>query len=269
MIADFELDRPGTVDEALAAIADGGTPYCGGTELVAAMQLGLLAPERLVDLKRIPELSGIAGHDGGVTVGAATRHRQVSGSPLIARQAPILAQACAQLGNQRVRATGSVGGNLCFAEPRSDVATALFALRAQVTLRGPGGTRTLPVPEFTVDAMETARAEDELLVSVRIPAATAAQVYLRFQPAEYPTACVALAGGTEGPAGDGVRVVVGAVGDRAQPFDFAGVRDVDAAGIAAELDITEDANGADDYKRHLSKVLIERAVRAWKEADNA
>jgi carbon-monoxide dehydrogenase medium subunit len=260
MIAPFNLRRPASVDEAAVELAGGGVPYCGGTELVAAMQLGLLAPETLVDLKGVDGLSGVRDEDGMLVIGATTAHRTVARSPLVAERAPILVTACSSLGNQRVRATGTVGGNLCFAEPRSDVATVLVALGAEVVLHSVRGRRTLPLEEFLLGAFETDRADDELLVEIRVPNPPAVQVYLRHQPAEYPTVCVAVtaAPGLRGPVG----VVVGAVGEGPQAFRADALEAVDAAAIADRLEINEDLNGAQDYKRHLAAVFIRRAVAA-------
>lgn len=260
MIAPFDLRRPASLDDAAAEVASGGVPYCGGTELVAAMQLGLLELDVLVDLKGVDELAGVRDEDGTLVIGAATAHRTVARSPLVAERAPILVTACASLGNQRVRATGTVGGNLCFAEPRSDVATVLVALGAEVVLHSVRGRRTLPLDGFLLGALETDRADDELLVEMRVPNPPAAQVYLRHQPAEYPTVCVAV---TAGPGSRGpVGVVLGAVGERPQAFRADVLEAVDAAAIADRLDVIEDLNGAQDYKRHLAAVFIRRALAA-------
>lgn len=262
MISPFERKRPTRIEEVLHEMAAGAVPYCGGTELVAAMQMGLLAPEVLVDLKGVNGLSGVGELDGRLRIGGATRHRAVALDPLAATWAPALVTACSQLGNQRVRATGSVGGNLCFAEPRSDVMTALIALGAEVELRSVRGDRVVTVDELAAGAMWTTRDDDELLVAVRLPPTSRRQVYLRFQPAEYPTACVAL---VETAVGGPIRVSVGAVGERPQLFEVGGIGALDPAGIAADLQVVGDQNGAEDYKRHVAEVFLGRAATAWRE----
>jgi aerobic carbon-monoxide dehydrogenase medium subunit len=262
VISPFELKRPTRIEEALDDLAAGGTPYCGGTELLAAMNMGLLAPEMLIDLKRISVLSGLVDRGSSISIGATTRHRSVARDPLTAAHAPVLVAACSQLGNQRVRATGSVAGNLCFAEPRSDVMTTLVGLGADVVLRSVRGERVLALDDFVIGAMDTERADDELLVEIRVPKTTPRQVYVRFQPAEYPTVCVGIIETTSGTTP--LRVVVGAVGERPQFVDFAGIDAIDAEGMAADLEITEDLNGADDYKRHVTAVFIRRATTAWR-----
>lgn len=258
MISDFALVRPATVDDALDALARGGVPYCGGTELLAAMQLGMLAPDVLVDLKRLDALSGIALDGDRLVIGATTRHVDIASSELVRSDAPILATACAALGNQRVRATGSIAGNLCFAEPRSDIATVLAALDAEVVLQSAHGERTIPVAEFLDGALATVRDDDELLVRVHVPRATGPQVYLRFQPAEYPTVSVAAVVRPSRP--DPVGIVVGAVGERPYVTRSVSTDAVDAETIARRVDVVEDLGGAEDYKRHLVGVFVRRAV---------
>jgi carbon-monoxide dehydrogenase medium subunit len=268
VIPDVTLSRPTTLDEAAQCLADGGTAYVGGTELVAAMHMGMLAPPHLVDLKRIVELRGVHTTPTHLTIGAATRHREVSNSVDVRQHAPMLARACSLLGNARVRATGSIGGNICFADHRSDVSTSLFALRAEVSLRSTEGRRTLPIDDFVLGAMETDRADDELLEAIHVPIADERMVYIRHQPAEYPTVCVAVLLDRSDPAGP-ARLVIGAVGERPQRFSLPSLDDVDLDAILPHLDVIEDLNGSEEYKRHLAGVFIGRAVAELKESQDA
>ncbi len=255
---EFALRRPHTVVEAVELLAGGAIPYTGGTELLAVMAMGLAQPETLVDLKRVDDLSGISESDSDIVLRARTTHREAHCSPVVQRHAPVLAVATHALGNVRVRATGTLAGNLCFAEPRSDVITALFALRARVELRSCSGSRVVDIEDFVEGSFSTAREETELLTSVRVPKSMAHSTYLRFQPTEYPTVTVAIVA-----AGDGgsCRVVVGAVGERPGVFDFDAVGDVDEFDIAQRVDVTEDLNGREDYKRHLTSVFVRRALQ--------
>ena len=259
MLPDFELRRPKTVEQAVAAVADGGTPYVGGTELLAAMNIGLLAPPVLVDLKRVDGLRMLDAGDGRLRIGAATRHREVAASPLVRSEAPILAEACTALGNQRVRATGSIGGNVCFADRRSDVLTTLFALRAEVRLQSRDGRRTVPIEEFVLGELDVDRTPDELVLSLDIPLERRKQVYLRHQPTEYPTLCVAIVG-EPGGAGTAVEVVVGAAVERPQRFRFASIDEIDGEHLAQQIETVEDLNGSTEYKRHLVAVFVRRAA---------
>jgi aerobic carbon-monoxide dehydrogenase medium subunit len=251
----FDIRRPGTVAEAVEALAAGGVAYCGGTELVPVLQFGLLAPEVLVDLKRVEGLGGITEDGDELRLGARVTHDEAAESPLVRRFAGVLADATAMLGNARVRATGTLAGNICFAEPRSDVLTALLALEARVDLRSVSGTRTVAVEDFVDGPFSTVREDEELLEAIRIPIRPGRGAYVRFQPAEYPTVAVAA---VENAAG--CRVVVGAVGTEPGVFPYADAGEVDPEAIAAQVDVTEDLGGGEDYKRHVTAVFVRRAL---------
>jgi carbon-monoxide dehydrogenase medium subunit len=254
MIPAFDLCRPESIAEALDLVSRGGTPYCGGTELLAAMKLGVMQPEMLVDLKRIAGLRGITVQDGRIRIGGCVTHREVAGSSIVAEKASALAYATSRLGNIRVRATGSLGGNLCFAEPRSDVGTALAALGASVELTSGAGMREVAVEAFLAGPFTTVRRDDELLTAILVPLSAGRSRYLRFQPAEYPPAAVGLA---EGPP---ARLAVGAVGGQAQVFRFDSAGVIRPDEVAARAEILPDRNGAEDYKRHLVAVLVRRIL---------
>lgn len=256
MIAPLEVRRPASLAVALELTAAGGTPYCGGTELLAAMKLGLLECDVLVDLKGISELRAVTGDDRTISIGAATTHRELARVPMLGEGEAALVTAVRQLGNARVRAVGTVGGNLCFGEPRSDVATALAALGATVELRSGDGTRRLAVEQCIVGPFVTERHDDELLTSVQVPRAGGPSHYVRFQPGEYPLVSVAIR------IGPPVRLVVGAVGGRPQVFERDGMDDLVASDVAAAVDVAVDDSAAEDYKRHLVAVLSARAL-SW------
>jgi carbon-monoxide dehydrogenase medium subunit len=258
----FELRRPVSLAAAVDLVATGGTPYCGGTELLAVMRLGLASPETLVDLKRVPELVGITAAHGEIRLGARVTHREAAASDAVRTHAAILAAGAGLLGNVRVRATGTLAGNVCFAEPRSDILTALLALDASVDLRSADGARSVPIEDFVEGAFTTVRADEELLEAIRVPARSGPSAYVRFAPAEHPTVTVAVVA-----TGDGCRVVVGAVGERPELFTFPGTGDVDPTAIAERVDITEDLNGHEDYKRHLTAVFVGRALEQMGVAD--
>jgi carbon-monoxide dehydrogenase medium subunit len=255
----FALRRPATVAEAVDDLAAGGVAYCGGTELVAVLRLGLIQPELLVDLKRVEGLAGIAASDGELVLGARVTHDEAEQSALVREHAAVLAMATAQLGNARVRATGTLAGNICFAEPRSDVVTALLALEATIELRSATGSRSVAMDDFVEGAFTTVREEDELLEAIRIPKLRGRSSYVRFQPGEYPAVAVATVDRT-----DGCRIVVGAVGERPELFSYPSSAEVDAEQIAESVDVTEDLNGREDYKRHLTAVFVRRALAELK-----
>ncbi|MQA81420.1 MAG: hypothetical protein GEV10_23560 [Streptosporangiales bacterium] len=253
----FALARPSTVDEAVDLLSDDHVPYCGGTELLLAMRAGLLRPEALVDLKRVDGLGGVATAEGRVTIGAVSTHAEIATDTTIRGSLPLVAEVERGVGNARVRAQGSIGGNLCFAEPKSDVTTVLVALGASVSLRSPTGEREVTVEDFLAGAYWTVREPDELLVGVHVPVHRDRRgVYLRYQTMERPTANVAL---LAEPAGQ-VRLVVGAVGEVPVARSYQDLDDVDADDVARSVDPIPDLTGSIEYKRHITAVYVRRAV---------
>ncbi len=170
----FAYARPHTVDEAVALLSAGGrraVPVAGGTDLLVALRRGEVAPECLVDLSGIPELHEIRVERGGRTlrVGACVTHARASDDPLVRLHAPLLAAACAVVGSVQVRNLGTVGGNVANASPAADTFPALAALDAAVEIRGPEGSRTVPLEAFVTSPNRTELRRGELLVALRIP----------------------------------------------------------------------------------------------------
>ncbi|HWK27278.1 MAG TPA: FAD binding domain-containing protein [Solirubrobacter sp.] len=270
---DFELHRPTTVAEAAALRAELGDTaalYAGGTELLLAMKLGVLEYEHLIDVKRIPALRGIERRDGELRIGAAVTHRELETLPDL----PALAHLERHVANVRVRAAGTLAGNLAFGEPHADPPALLVALGARVALVGASASRELPVEDFLTGPYETELGEDELIEAVIVPVDGAVRAaYRKFQVLERPAVGVAAAGRLDGRVFDGAPVVVaGAVDERpvripADALAGAAYDDPDAlaalAAAAAEaVEPVDDLSGSEAYKRHLTGVLAQRAVLA-------
>lgn len=264
MLPPFGLVRPADLDDALRAVDEDHVPYCGGTELLLAMRAGLHRPEALVDLKGLTELTGVRVEGEDLVIGASERHMDVAAHSVVRKHAPMLARVEHAVGNARVRAQGSVGGNLCFAEPKSDVGTALIALGARVTLASVGGTRELSVQELIAGPYFADKEPEELCVDVRVPLPPADRLstYLKFQTMERPTLGVALVQDRDRSA---VRLVVGAVGEVPEVFDLPDLDAVDPDAVAAAVDPTPDLSGSEEYKRHVTGVFVRRAVAALRE----
>ena len=260
MLPPFDLARPRRLEEALALVAEGYQPYCGGTELLTAMKLGLLEPSVLVDLKGLPQLSGVAARGDELVVGAATTHTELATDELVARRLPLLRRVERRVGNARVRSQGSIGGNLCFAEPRSDVTTVLGALGARVVLVGATGRRELAVTGFLLGSYETALEPGELLVEVVIPGLDhAAGVHLKLQHSERPVVSVVL---VRERADGSCALAVGAAGDVPHVLVVGSPGEIDPADVASAVDPVADLAGSAEYKRHLTEVLVRRALVA-------
>jgi carbon-monoxide dehydrogenase medium subunit len=287
----FTLHRPDTAEEAcalLAKLGEDAAAYAGGTELLLLMKLGLLRPRHLVDVKRIPGFGEIGSRPRGpsgavLTIGAAVTHRAVERSALVAARCPLVAAVARHVANVRVRNVGTVGGNLAFADPHSDLATLFLTLDASVELVSPRGHRELALDDFVRGPWDTARAADELLASVTLTpwAGDTAAAYVKFGVHERPTLAVAAALRLDGTAGArrgggrivDARVAIGCVGPKptrlaAVEARLAGapVADLeDAAHAAADIaaagvDAADDLHGSADYKRAMTAVFVRRAL---------
>lgn len=243
-LPDVALHRPATVEDASALLDDEVLAYAGGTELVPALRLGLRFPTALVDLKRVDGLGSISLDGDTLVVGALATHRRVSEDPTVREVVPSLAHVAAAVGNVRVRSTGTIGGNLCFAEPRSDLACLLVALGATVDVVGPAGPRSLAVEELIVGAFETSLEPGEVLTAVRVPREAVPVRYWKLQSAERPALGVAIV------PGDGAAtVVVGAATERPARADLP-LGDAGAVRSFADgLELVDDLAGSAEYKR--------------------
>ena len=257
MLPPFSYQRPTSVPELLEIVTEECVPYCGGTELLLAMKAGLQRPVTLVDLKYVPELGGVRIESDTLVIGATKTHHDAANDPLICERVPMFADVESKVGNARVRVQGSIGGNLSFAEPKSDVTTALVALNATVTLACSGSsTRTVTVDDFLLGAYETDRSPEDVLVDVRVPLRHGQlAVYRKYQTRERPTVGVAIVVDSEG-----CRVAVGAVGERPLMWTLDRVEDISAADIAASVDPTPDLSGSESYLRHVTQVFVARAI---------
>lgn len=279
MLRPFALHRPATAEEACALLADLGetaAPYAGGTELLLLMKLGVLRPRHLVDVKRLPGFDTITA-GARLTLGAAVTHRAVERSALVREHCPLVSAAARHVANVRVRNVGTVGGNLAFADPHSDLATLFLTLDATVELVSPRGRREVALHDFTRGAWDTARASDELLSAVRLvpwPAGSAA-VYLKFGIHERPTLGVALVLMVDaaGSRVTGARLAIGCVDPRPRRVPavearlrgaaLAGLEDAAAAAgdlAAAAVEPDDDVHGSADYKREMVAVFVRRAL---------
>lgn len=267
MLPPFSLARPASLAEALDAVGDERVAYCGGTELLLAMRAGLTRPDTLVDIKRVPELAGIVVDADHLVIGARETHMDIAANPLVVRHTPMLVAVARQVGNARVRAQGSIGGNLCFAEPKSDVGTALIALQATVVLDSARGRRETTVEDFIVGPYYAEKEPDELLVHIRIPLPSRGSraTYLKYQTMERPTVGVAL---THDPQAGQSRLVIGAIGEIPMGWTFSSPDDIDSSVIAEQIDPTPDLAGSERYKRHITGVFVDRAIEALAKAGN-
>ena len=276
MLRRFDVHRVTSVAEAVSLrqrFGEDAAIYAGGTEILLAMKLGVARWPHLIDVKTIASLGGVSATKDTLRIGATATHWTIERDPVVARLLPALARLEANVANVRVRAAGTLAGNLAFAEPHADPPALLVALGARVILEGAAGTRALPVIELITGMYETAIAADEIIVAIEIPLPRpdARIAYVKFQILERPSVGVAaVASLRDGRFVGAPTIVVGAVDEMARAVptaQFAGTdaRDASTREALAEaarnaVEPVADLAGSVDYKRHLVGVFAQRAV---------
>lgn len=265
----FDYKRAGSAEEAIALLAEYGDEaklLAGGHSLLPLMKLRLATPSVLVDVGRLNDLSYISDAGDHLAIGALTRHRDVETSELLAAQSPLLAHSAGNVGDNQVRHRGTIGGSVAHADPASDLPATLLALGATFVAKGPGGERTIAATDFFQGFLESALAADELLTEIRVPKTPGAGWgYQKFNRRAQDWAivgCSVIRNGTTGVA----LVNMGSTPLRATAVEQAiaqGASAKDAAELAADgTEPPSDLNASPDYRRHLAKVLVRRALEA-------
>ena len=280
MLRRFRLEEPESVaevSELLGRFGDSAKIYAGGTELLLAMKEGLIHYERLINVKRLKGLGEVAGNNGTIKIGALCTHRQLETSSLLQEKLPSLVKLEHNVANVRVRQAGSIGGNLCFAEPHADPGTLLIALGAKMVAEKTSGKREISAEDFFVDAYETSLQADELLTEICLPTpgANSRSAYLKFGYLERPSVGVAVALTLNGGTVNDVKIAVGCAGPAPKRVAEAeallngkskdeAVRLLPQAGAIAgrASQAMSDLHGAQDYKEHIVGVLLKRAFNS-------
>ena len=278
--ASFEYTRPGSLDEAVRALAEGGEDakvIAGGQSLLPLLRLRLAYPELLVDLGALDELRGVSETGDSLTIGARTTHYQVMHDPLIAQHCGLLAQAAGTVADPAVRHRGTLGGSLAHGDPAGDLPAVVLALDAVLTARGPEGTREIPAGEFFVDYLTTALRPGEILTGVRVPKLGPGWGYRyeKFHRTAQAWATVGVAALARRSDGHVAEARIGLTNMGPVPIR-ATAAEAAAAGAEASADALRaaaasaaegtqppaDLHGAPDYRRHLARVLTGRALAA-------
>jgi carbon-monoxide dehydrogenase medium subunit len=279
--APFDYYAPTTVEQALAHLAEHGDEakvLAGGQSLVPMMNFRLVQPSVLVDLNSIPDLAFIQpDEDGGLRIGALTRHYQVEVDPLVAARMPLLHEAVPKIGYPQIRRRGTLGGSLCHADPSAELVAVSVALNGRFRLRSPKGERWVPAQDFFIGLFTTVLQPDELLVEVALPPlpARTGGSFMEVARRRHDFALVGVAAVVT-LDGKGVcqqvRMVFLSAGDR--PMEARRAAEVltgqtptpeairAAAEIAAsdDIDPSSDIHATAEFRRHLAKVLARRAL---------
>lgn len=274
----FAYHRPASLDEALALLerygADGRV-LAGGQSLVPALNMRLAAPAALIDINRLTGLDGISLEPEGLVIGALARHEAVEASPLVARHAPLIAQAMPLVGHRAIRTRGTVGGSVALADPAAELPACLIALDGTVRVAGRGSRRDIPAQRFFRGIYTTDLAQGEIVTAVVVPGIQPGW-RSRFDKLARRHGDYALVG-----LAAHCRVDDGAIMEARLTFCGVGPTPVRAfraeaalsgrrpdpdvaaeAGRAldADLDPPGDVHGSPALRRHLARVLLARAV---------
>jgi carbon-monoxide dehydrogenase medium subunit len=264
--APFEYSRPADIDEACSMLAadENARVIAGGQTLVPMMAMRLARPTRLIDINRIVGLSYIRADGDAVAIGATTRQCDLERDALVARDLPLLAKAIPWIGHAATRARGTIGGSLANADPHGDLPAVFLALDGEVTAEGPGGQRTISAADLFVDYLQTSLSADEILTAVRVPKA-ARSAYVKFNRRAQDWAIVGAAAVIEGGSARIALTGVASTPVRASAAEaaFSGANSAEAAEHAADgLDPPSDTAASGEYRAHLTKVLVRRALDA-------
>jgi carbon-monoxide dehydrogenase medium subunit len=277
---EFDYVAPSSLDEALAALASnpGAKVLSGGMSLLPMMKLRLLSPDTVIDIGRIGGLDAISDGGDHIAIGALVRTGQTAGDALVASNAEALAQAASWTGDVQVRNRGTTCGALAHADIAADQPAAALACGATMVARSSGGTREIAAADFFVDTLESALNDDEILVEVRLPKAGAgegssydklgrrgghsdyavagAAAWVKRSNGSISDARIALTGVGTKPtlAAGSMEAIIGSDGSDAAVAA--------AAARAAEgVTVLEDLYGSEEYKAHLARVFVGRALR--------
>lgn len=282
MIKDFEYFAPKTVEEAFALLSqykDESKVIAGGQSLLILMRQKLVTPKYLIDIKGIAPLSYINFDvEEGLRIGALTSHRAIETSPVIQNGFAVLAEMEQRVSSVQTRNWGTIGGNLCHADPAGDPAPVLVALNAKLKMASSSGERTMAVEDFFKDYFETALQADELLMEIQVPNPSphTGTALTKFSLIEGDYAIVGTAVSITVSSKNGtctdVRIALSGTAPiplRVQRAErvLVGKEIKDAllaqAGQVAseEADPTTDAHASEEYKRELIRVLVKRVGR--------
>lgn len=279
MLRRFRLEEPESVaevSELLGRFGESAKIYAGGTELLLAMKEGLVQYERLINVKKLTDIANVKVAGGSVEIGALCTHHQLEDSPVLKEKLPALFKLEQNVANVRVRQAGTLGGNLCFAEPHADPGTLLIALGAKMVAAKGSSRRELAAEDFLVDAYETSLEPDEMLttINVPVPGPNGRSAYLKFGYLERPSVGVAVAFNLNGSV-SGMRIAVGCAGPAPRRVPEAealieGKSKEEALGRIAEAgaiagkasQAISDLHGSQEYKEHIVGVLLKRAFQS-------
>jgi carbon-monoxide dehydrogenase medium subunit len=269
--APFDYEVAESTDHAIELLGEreDAKLLAGGHSLLPLLRLRFTRPSLLVDLGRLEELSYVRDAGASIAIGALTRHHDVATAPLIQEHNPLVSYAAGLIGDPQVRHRGTIGGSLAHGDPASDLPAILLALDGEIDITGSDGVRTVAAADFFRGVFETAVGPQELVTEVRVPKLTGDHgwSYLKFRRRANDWATVGVVavarrsnGGVAEPAISLVSMGVTPLRARASEAAWA-AGEADPGAVADDgTDPPSDTNGSAEYRRHLVKVLVGRAV---------
>jgi aerobic carbon-monoxide dehydrogenase medium subunit len=268
--AAFDYEVAESVGHALTLLGEreDAKLLAGGHSLLPVLRLRFARPSLLVDVGRLEELSYVRDAGGALAIGALTRHHDVATSPLVQEHNPLVSYAAGLIGDPQVRHRGTIGGSLAHGDPASDLPAVLLALDGEVDVAGTDGVRTVAAADFFRGVFETAVGQGEMVTEVRVPKLTGDHVwsYLKFRRRAQDWATVGVAAVARRSNGGVTDAAIGLVSMGATPLRARASEAAWAAGgdpVAVADEGTEppaDTNGSAEFRRHLARVLVGRAV---------
>ena len=274
----FDYVAPTSLDEAFAALGDDSKVMAGGMSLIPLMKMRLFSPAVVVDISRIPGLAAIDDNEDHISIGALVTHGETASSDAAAANATALATAASLTGDVQVRNRGTTCGALAHADVAADQPAGALACGAVMVTQSASGTREIPASEFFVDSLTSALNPDEILTSIRLPktgpgeASAYDKLGRRGGHSDYAVAGAAAWLKKSNGSIEAARVALTGVGTK--PTLASGVADAlvgtdgsdDAVAAAAEhalegVTVLEDLYGSEEYKSHLAKVYVSRAIK--------
>lgn len=278
----FELRQPSSWEEAFDLLeeqpAGSSVPLAGGTDLLLALEFGRFAPRRLVSLQRLP-LYDVAWGSGALRVGSMVPLRQLELDPLLAERLPALQQAIVEVGSVQLRHRATLGGNIVRGSSASDLLPPLLAHDTLVVLRSRKGQRTVRLDEFLKVSWAPSLAAGELVEELRVPAPRPGTYrWQRVRPAnDISQLGLAVVRHPSGTPGGVWRLVAGGTSPSVQrlvraeqlltsPSPAAEEIARVAQAASEEAQFSTDRRAAEEYRRHLVRVLVTRGLEATREA---
>ena len=266
--AAFDYKRATSAAEAISLVSQYGSDakfLAGGHSLLPLMKLRLAQPAMLIDIGRVKDLSYIKDAGSHLAIGALTRHMDVETSKVVHEHAPLLAKAASHVGDSQVRHRGTIGGSIAHADPASDLPATTLALGATYVVQGPKGQREIAASNFYKGFLESDLAADEMLVEIRVPKMQGAGwSFQKFNRRAQDWAIVGVAAWRSKDASGVALVNMGSTPILATSVSAAlmsGASIADAAEkAAAEAEPQDDLNASSEYRVHLAKVLVRRAL---------